>query len=296
MKNNKISTRNSSPGLRRALPLAVIVVALVIALLTVTGAFVVIETGHVGVDRTLGTIDMDERAPGLSLKLPFFTRVMETSAKEIVIDLNDLKPKAKDNLSLKDLDISVYYRVAPERAAETLVKYANGSSMEQGIVYPAYNVIVRESRRAVYETVATLESLSLHRERELISANVQTRLQGLLDSDNPDTFVITRVVVRAITTDPGIEESIKTAIANQKRLEAKQIEVDIAQKDAEIEIERARGIAEANRIIDQSLTRNYLQHEQNVALQKFAENGQNNTIVIPAGMTAANLLINPGGK
>ena len=144
--------------------------------------------------------------------------------------------------------------------------------------------------------MATLESLSLHRERELISANVQTRLQALLDSDNPDTFVVTRVVVRAITTDPGIEESIKTAIANQKRLEAKQIEVDIAQKDAEIEIERARGIAEANRIIDQSLTRNYLQHEQNVALQKFAENGQNNTIVIPAGMSSANLLINPGGK
>ena len=59
---------------------------------------------------------------------------------------------------------------------------------------------------------------------------------------------------RALNTDPSIEASIREAVANQKKLEAKQISVDIARKDAEIEIERARGIAEANRIINESLT------------------------------------------
>ncbi|NNM20939.1 MAG: hypothetical protein HKO55_06685, partial [Gammaproteobacteria bacterium] len=76
----------------------------------------------------------------------------------------------------------------------------------------------------------------------------------------------------------------------QKRLEAKRIEVDIAQKDAEIEIERARGIAQANEIINASLTAEYLQHEVNLALQAFAANG-GSTVVIPANMQGFDLIL-----
>ena len=272
---------------------ALIAIPLVLLLAAIVTSVVIIETGHVGVDRTLGTIDMKERNPGMSFKLPLITTVAEVSTKEIPLDFNDLTPKAKDNLSLQDLDLSIYYRVEPDKVAETMVKYSNGSRYEGGVAYPGYNVVFREARRAIYETVSKLESLSIHRERDIIAVNVQELLQQVLDSDNEGAFTVTRVVVRAITTDPGIEESIKAAIANQKKLEAKQIEVQIAEKDAEIEIARARGLAEANRIIDESLTESYLQHEQNIALQKFAENGSNHTIVMPASMGGANLLISP---
>lgn len=47
-----------------------------------SGAFVTIETGNVGVDRTLGKINMVERPAGLSFKLPFITSVTEFSAKD----------------------------------------------------------------------------------------------------------------------------------------------------------------------------------------------------------------------
>jgi|APSaa5957512493_1039668.scaffolds.fasta_scaffold106115_1 hypothetical protein len=46
----------------------------------------------------------------------------------------------------------------------------------------------------------------------------------------------------------------------------------MAKKDAEIEVERARRIAEANSIINDSLTAHYRQDKINVALQSFAEN------------------------
>ncbi len=94
----------------------------------------------------------------------------------------------------------------------------------------------------------------------------------------------------ALNTDPSIEASIREAVANQKKLEAKQISVDIAKKDAEIEIERARGIAEANRIINQSLTAQYLQHEINVALQSFAEN-EGQLVVMPANMQGFDVIL-----
>jgi hypothetical protein len=83
-------------------------------------------------------------------------------------------------------------------------------------------------------------------------------------------------------------------VQNQKKLEAKKIEVEIAAKDAEIEIARAKGIAESNRIINSSLTAEYLQHEINKALGEFAKNG-GSAVVIPANMQGFQLLLDSGG-
>ena len=115
-------------------------------------------------------------------------------------------------------------------------------------------------------------------------------MQVELDQSDPGVFKVTRVVVRAVATDPSIEESIRTAVSNQKKLEAMEVQTQIAQKEAEIKVTEARGIAESNRIIAGSLTREYLQHEANQALLKFAESGNNSTVIVPAGMSVAPLI------
>ncbi len=106
-------------------------------------------------------------------------------------------------------------------------------------------------------------------------------------------FTISRVVIRSVQTDPSIEQSIQQAVANQKKLEAMQVQTEIAKREAEIKVTEARGIAESNKIISGSLTREYLQHEANLALQKFAEKGNANTVIVPSGM-AVTPLINTG--
>jgi regulator of protease activity HflC (stomatin/prohibitin superfamily) len=84
-------------------------------------------------------------------------------------------------------------------------------------------------------------------------------------------------------------------VAAQKQLETTKQRIAIAEAEAQVEIKKAEGIARANQIINQSLTREYLQHESNLALQKFAEKGGTNTVVIPANMQTAPL-IHIGGK
>ena len=54
---------------------------------------------------------------------------------------------------------------------------------------------------------------------------------------------VTRVVIRAVSTDPSIEESIRTAVSNQKKLEAMEVQTRIAEKEAQIKVTEARGIA-----------------------------------------------------
>ena len=55
-------------------------------------------------------------------------------------------------------------------------------------------------------------------------------------------------------------------------------------------IERAKGIAEANRIINSSLTAAYLQHEINTALMRFADN-EGSVVVLPANMQGFDLIL-----
>lgn len=263
---------------------------IVLAITFLFGSFYVVDTGHVGVERTLGKVDLTETAPGMNFKLPLLTHAYEFSAKEIALDLDDLKPKAADNLSLQDLDVTVYYNAAPATIAELLVKYANASQPAPEAMLPAYGIVYREARGAVYEEIAKIDSLQLHKLRDALQVAIQESLQQRLEAKDGDALQVSRVVVRALNTDPSIEASIREAVANQKKLEAKQISVDIAKKDAEIEIERARGIAEANKIINESLTAQYLQHEINVALQSFADN-EGQLVVMPANMQGFDVIL-----
>lgn len=253
---------------------------------------VLIESGNVGVRKTLGKVNPEESTPGLNLKVPVITRITEFVGKEIAIDLTDLTPKAADNLSLRDMDVTIFYRADSGQIADLYVKYANAHQYdeESDSYFPAYRLVYREARRAAYETVARIDSLTMHKKREQIGHSIKVRLQETLDSNDPGVFEVTRVVIRSVLTDPSIEESIREAVANQKRLEAKQVMVEIERKNAEIEAIRAQGIANANNIINKTLTREYLQHELNMTLQRFAETGAN-TIVIPANMEGFDMIL-----
>ncbi len=271
----------------------IIILAIIIGIAAFMSAYTV-ETGNVAVERTLGKVDHNEKGQGLNFKMPFLTNSLEFSAKEIAIDINDLTPKAADNLSLKDLDVSVFYRVPSERVSELFVKYASAAARgADGVYMPAYGLLVREARAAIYEQVSEIDSLQLHKQRELLQTAVLEELQGRLNQSDSGDIIVTRVVVRALNTDPSIEAAIRDAVEAEKRLEAKQVQVEIAKKDAEIEIERAKGIAEANNIINSSLTAEYLQHEVNTALLEFADNN-GSVVVIPANMQGFEMILDSG--
>ena len=272
-------------------------IALAIVVLVAMTSCGTVETGNVGVRTTLGKVNAEEIEPGLYLGVPGISRVAVFSAKEIGVDLNDMTPKARDNLTLRDLDLTIYYRVAAHSVADLYVKYANQHEFDPtGHVFlPAWGLVQRLARNAIYEQAARIDSLVMHTQREELAAAVKKQLQTELDANDKGVFAITRVVVRSLVTDPAIEKAIQDAVAAQKQLETTKQRVAIAEAEAQVEIKRAEGVARANQIINQSLTREYLQHESNLALHKFAEKGGTTTVVVPANMQTAPLInINPG--
>ena len=271
-----------------------IAMAVIVVLLAVLGATScgTIETGNVGVRNTLGKINPDEVEPGIYLGLPGISSVQAFSAKEIAVDLNDLTPKARDNLSLRDLDLTVYYKVAPASIAELYVKYAARHAKADGNreYLPAFQLVHGIARNVIYEEASKMDSLVMHTKRDEMAAAVKRGIQAELDLNDKAVFTITRVVVRALTTDPAIEKAIQESVAAQKQLETTRQRIQIAEAEAQVEVKKAEGIAKANQIINQSLTREYLQHESNLALMKFAEKGGAATVVIPANMQTAPLI------
>lgn len=271
-------------------------VAIVSFLFFVVPGFYIVSTGNVGVEETWGEVDLKEKSPGPNWVFWIVSDAWEYSTKTITVDLNDMQPKAADNLSLRDLDVSIFYRVAPSMPADLYTKFASEAVKGDEGWYSGYNLILREGRSAVYEAVAEIDSLKLHRNREVLSADIRRRLQNQMSKKMKDkgldenAFYIERVAIRQLRTDSSIEDEIQAQVKAQKKLERKQVEVEIAKKDAEVEIERARGIAESNKIINNSLTAAYLQHEINKALQSFADNG-NSTVVIPANMEGFEMIL-----
>ena len=253
-------------------------------------SFGTIETGNVGVRATLGNVSLEEVTPGIYFRVPVIQSVTTFVAKETSVDLNDLKPKAKDNLSLQDLDVSVFFKVTDGAVADLYVRYAGQHALHDGRWYPAYNLVATLAKNAAFEAAAKHDSLVLHTKRDDVAADMHATLQGELDKANKGVFNVTRVVIRALSTDKSIEQSIQNAVAAQKQLEQADLQIRIANKNAEAEIAKAHGIAKANAIINSTLTREYLQHETNLVLQRFAEKGGASTVILPANMQAAPLI------
>ncbi len=267
-------------------------VLLLVAALVTLASCGTIETGNVGVRVTLGTVNPQEVGPGVYFGLPLISTVQPFSAKEIAVELNDLTPKARDNLSLRDLDITVYYHTEASQVADLYIKYAARHARGEGsnVNLPAYQLVHGVSRNVIYEETSKLDSLVMHTKRDEMAQGIKRGIQAELDANDKGVFQITRVVVRALTTDPAIEKAIQDSVSAQKQLETTRQRIQIAEAEAQVEVKKAEGIAKANQIINQSLTREYLQHEANLALMKFADKGGTSTVVIPANMNTAPLI------
>lgn len=234
-----------------------------------------IETGNVGV-RTAwnGKISDKEENPGFYMAI--FSSVAEYSAREITVSLTNMRPKAKDNLSLADMDLEVYYQTEPSKVAELNIKYANRNAYDReiGVYYPAYHLVRSIARETTYASVALYDSLEIHKNRESLKKRIHEELQKKLQASDPETFTITKVIIRNIRTDESVENAIKLAVAKNKELEAKRKEVEIAREQAKV-----------FRTLDSSLTSKVLEQQRIQVMEKAIANEKNTTVIIGTNAT-----------
>ena len=102
----------------------------------------------------------------------------------------------------------------------------------------------------------------------------------------PTMFTLLGAGVRGASDYKAVEKKL----ASLQLLAEKATQREIAVRDAEIRIEEAKGIAEAQRIINATLTSNYLQHEAIQAQLRMADAPNHTTVYIPVGTTGIPLV------
>lgn len=229
------------------------------ALIALLAGCTQIDTGNIGVEKAFGKINMEPQPQGVYVTM--FDDVNEYTTKEVSFQVNDLSPKTADNLILKDLDIDVYFKTAPACIPPLVVKYQGDSVYHSDIVKDGtdvlvvgYNRVLREAREATFNSVSKFNSMKAHTQRPEIGEEIRKNLQTGLDASDKGCFLVTTVNVRNMLTDPAIERAIQAQVAADQTLIRKQKEIEIAQKEAERQVAVAQGEADANKILNASLT------------------------------------------
>ena len=222
-------------------------IALLPAVLLVMGC-VVVEDGEVGVSKSFGTISEEPVMPGVALQFPVVRTVTRWNIK-----LQEIKESAQVPSSeglIVGLDTSLLFQVRPE-AAPTIRKTVGGNYREI--------LIIPYMRNAVRDVVSGYPVKNIYTEvgRKEIAAKIRDSLRSNLA---PRGIQVVDVLLRDIKLPTRFRESIEAKLTAEQQVQQKQFLLQQAVKEAEIEVARAKGAAEAQKIVRATLSGSYLQY------------------------------------
>lgn len=213
-----------------------------------------IDTGNVGVESTMGQVKPDIMTPGVYFTL--FKRVTEVSAKELALQLDNLRPQTSDKITLTDLDMDIYVQINPSKAVNIMTRWPGDVTSVKGEDGEriGMNYVTKQARESIYNAVSKFNSATVHTERVAITADVVKSLQRDLDeSAGKDWFFVRSANVRNLVTDPTLEAAIKAAANKQFEINAKDKEIELAKREAERKRIEAQGNADAVKIAAQAI-------------------------------------------
>ena len=195
-----------------------------------------IETGEVGLrvgfDKQVNTTELQ---PG-SFNQTLVGSVLTFPVRDIALTLDDLHPQTADNSTLQDMDITVIYSINPASVGElyTTKSRAFHARDESNDIVLMYNYLTTVARSAAYKAAAKHDALKTISARAEIEADTAKYITDALAEEKLHTaLTITKVQVRNVQPAANIIASANAVITAQNNLKAKQVEVDIARKEAE---------------------------------------------------------------
>ena len=224
-----------------------VALALLVTLSLVSGC-VVIEDGEVGVSKSFGTISDEPVGPGIVIQFPVIRTVETWNTK-----LQELKETAQVPSSeglIVGLDTSLLFRVVGADAPE--IRKTVGPHFVEKLIVPYF-------RNAVRDVVSGYPVKNIYSEagRKEIAGKIKAFLTANLE---PRGIRVEDVLLRDVKLPTRFRESIEAKLTAEQQVQQKQFMLEQARKDAEIEVARAMGAAEAQEIVRSTLSDSYLQY------------------------------------
>ncbi len=246
------------------------VIAIAVVIVTVVmSSYTIISPGYTGVIFNIWTGSMRTVSQGLAFRMPWVSRVQsyptalrtytmvmrQTEGSDIGDDSIDLPTREGQHIRQ---DISVTYNTSEEKAAHVFRSFRGAP------VQDIENTFIRRTIITVAQNAAGQMSLS-----EIISAKrgeLQNAVEKNLEGEmNKMGFVLDKVNLGASHLPPAIENQMQQKMAAQQQAQQAEYElqkqetlakaaVARAQGEAQSVLVRAKSEAEANRLLQQSLS------------------------------------------
>ena len=218
--------------------------------LALSNALAVISVGEVGVKHFLGNVDETPLEQGVHLVNPLAS-IEKMSVREQSYPpdggIERIEAQTSEQLNVS-LEVAILFQLDGGAAPELYQRLGSERSIKSSIVLNAM-------RNGVRDAVATKSINQIFSpDRREIANDMRVAIQDKAG----DRIQVVDVFVRDIQAPPRVREAIEARIEREQQVEQERFQTEIIQERAQQAVEEARGIAEAQKIISEGLTPEYL--------------------------------------
>ncbi|MHB8098164.1 MAG: SPFH domain-containing protein [Sulfuricurvum sp.] len=282
----------------------------ILTLLSLTTAFLFtgcylptsIDSGEVGVVKVWGKVQPDVITDGLTMSVTPGSDlyIMRTTNKQAIFTAHtidedkmvddtiytagiDVITASQDGMGVTvPLDISCLYQLSPTMATKMIKDYGTDGAWDDKLV-------IRNARSTVRDIIGQVSLDSLNKNRTMYEDKIKATLNAILAKDG---ITITTFNIQNIGVPKSINDAVLAKETAKQNAEKAKFQVLQANAEAEVEVAKAKGIAQANDILASSLTDKLVSYKQLEISRIQADkwNGQMPTTV--AGGNVPMMLLN----
>lgn len=279
--------------------IGILILVLIIAFFFILARpFIVINSGEVGIKVNLGEYQQTPLQPGLHFFVPILQNIIivdtrvrtqnfvgsdETDRKTNTSTIYKNPIQVRDKLGLDVfIELTLKYRLKSERASEIIRDYT---------MLWDENIVVPYILEAVGSTVGNFNAEELPSKRDEVAKLIIANFKNKIDSIKDQPIVYDSIELRKIILPQEVKIKIEQVqVAKQEAERAKQEANALrerAQGKADASITEAKGQAEANRLVSESLSQRLLELRQIEMQGKFNDALRDNR--------DAQIFLTPGG-
>ncbi len=219
----------------------------------------IIPAGTTGVYHLFGKVKDKELSSGIHFIIPFAqVEKMSIRTEEYTMSImyEEGKKKGADAISaltkeglMVDLDITVLYHLMEDKASDVFKNV--GTDYEEKIIRP-------EIRSGIREVVARYEAKDIYSDKRQEAA--QAILEYLKGTVEPRGIVVESVLLRNVNLPDKLNQAIQAKLEAEQEAQKYDFILEKEEKEAERKRVEAEGQRDAQKIINESLTPNYLNY------------------------------------
>jgi regulator of protease activity HflC (stomatin/prohibitin superfamily) len=230
-----------------------------------------------------GTIAREDITPGMEMKAPWQDTVSfdikgqqalfkgngqgtsdgeQVDRPEITVSTSDKVPS--------NVDIAVRYSIAPDKVSEIYTTYKTEEALFQRLISQDISSVVKDSAQSF--TVDTLIA-----DRTAYSKAITDNLKARWEKQG---LIVDTVALQTVRPPQSILDRINASQVAQQGLVQAQANTKVKEEEARQRVIEAQGVADANRVTNESLTENILKNKYIDALANAK-----GLVVVPEGST-----------